>query len=129
MWEYENLFGFRPDTKTSSVLPLGHTWWIVEYALFQNHRHTLCDWPMRRPTLGVLLLLGHIKSIAAIQSFMSESVGCSLGHLIVDRALPCGHRERMSVLTLLPDAVNMSDRNSTWRETRTLFRRRSASPV
>jgi hypothetical protein len=79
--------------------------------------------------LGVLLLLGHIKSIAAAQGFMSESVGCLLGHLIVDHALPCGCRKRMSVLTLLPDAVNMSDRNSTWRETQTLFRHQSASSV
>jgi hypothetical protein len=49
--------------------------------------------------------------------------------LLVGPPLPCGRRERMSVLTLLPDAVNMSDRNSTWRETQTLFRRQSASPV
>jgi hypothetical protein len=69
----------------------------------------------------VLLLLGHIENIASFQSLISESVGCSLGHLIVDHASPCGLRKRMSMLTLLPDAVSTTDRKISWRETRTLL--------
>ncbi len=129
LWEYVNQLGFRPNTKTSFVVPSRLAWWRVECASSQNHRHTLCKWPMKQPTPDMLLLLGHIECMASLHSLMSESVGCSLGHLIVNHASPCGQRERVSALTLLPDAVNISDMNSNWRETRTLFRRRSAPPV
>ena len=69
--------------------------------------------------LHVLLLAGHIDRMASSQSHMSELVGCLFGHLIVDHALPCSHCERISVLTLPPNAVSTSDRKSTWRKTRT----------
>jgi hypothetical protein len=41
---------------------------------------------------------------------MSEAVGYSLSHLIVDQALPLGRRDKMSMHTFLPDAVNTSDK-------------------
>jgi hypothetical protein len=77
----------------------------------------------------VLLLLGQIKIMASLHSLMSESVGCLLGHLIVDHASPCGQRKRVSAFTLLPKAVSISNMNSNWRETLTLFRQLSALSV
>ncbi len=59
--------------------------------------------------------LGHIASMAACHNAMSELVGCSIGHSIVD----C-----FSLISLLvsalghifqPKAISLSDMNSTWR--------------
>ncbi len=75
-------------------------------------RHTLCKWPMKQPMTDMLLVLGHIECMESLHSLMSESVGCSLGHLIVDHASPCGRRKRVSDPILLPDAVNISNMNS-----------------
>ncbi len=77
---------------------------------------------MKWPMLEMLLLLGQIDSMASLHNLMSELVGYLLGHLIFDYASPCDQRKRMSAHTLLPDAVKISDINSNWRETWTLFR-------
>ncbi len=129
LWEYVNWFGFCLNPNMSSVLPLRFMWWRVVFALLQNQRHILCKRPVKRPTGDVLLLLGQIEIMASLHSLMSESVGCSLGHLIIDHASPWGHHARISAFTLLPEAVSISDMNSNWRETLTLFRWLSDSSV
>jgi hypothetical protein len=94
--------------------------------LLQNHRHILCKQPKKPSMLGMLLLLGQIDSMASLHNLMSELVGYLLGHLIFNHASPCGRHERMFAHTLLPDAVKISDINSNWSETWTLFRQPSA---
>jgi hypothetical protein len=84
-----------------------------ESVSFQNHRRTWCRLQMYSPMLNVLLLVGHIEIIAWFQNCISESVGCSFGHLMFDHASPCSLRERMSELTFPPDRVSTLDKKST----------------
>ena len=56
-------------------------------------------------------------------------VGCSFGHHILEYVFPGGHCKRILVSILFPDAVKISDMNSSWSEICTLLSRRSISPV
>jgi hypothetical protein len=127
--EYKNLFVFCPATYTSSVALSRSMCCIDESVSFQNQRHTLCVSPVKFPTFGVPPLLRHISFIALCHNSMSEAVGCSLGHLIVDQALPLGRHDKISMHTFPPDAVNTSDKKSTWSDMQTRFSHRSVSPV
>ncbi len=102
---------------------------MEESVSFQNHCCTQCKLQMYSLTLDVLLLDGHIELRALFQSCISESVGRSVGHLMVDHTSPFGRHERMSKLTFPPDAVSTLDRKSTWREIRTQLSCRSVSPL
>jgi hypothetical protein len=83
--------------------------------------------PRKQSTLEVLHRLGQIESMAVCHSCMSNLVGCSWGHLILEYASPGGRLKRISVLILLPDAVKISDINVSWREIRILLSWQSVS--
>jgi hypothetical protein len=84
-----------------------------ESVSFQYHPRIRCESWMNAPTLGVLLLDGHINLMALFQSRMSDPVGRSTGHLMFDYASPSGCHERISELTFPPDVVSTLDKNST----------------
>ncbi len=130
LWEIWKWFCFSPATNTSSVMPLSCMRWSVDTSLFHYHFQTRWVGPMNRPTLVVEHQLGHIGSIAFFHKAISDTVGCSLGHLMLDHASLHGRRERISEHMLLPEAIRISeDMNSSYINMRTLFNCLSASAL
>jgi hypothetical protein len=124
-----NLVCVPPRRHPQSCCQASRDVWKSESVMFQNHRCTRCELQMYLPTLDVLLLDGHIELRALFQSHISESVGRSVGHLMVDHTSPFGRHKRMSKLTFPLDAVSTLNRKSTWREIWTRLSCRSVSPL
>jgi hypothetical protein len=79
--------------------------------------------------LEVLHRLGQMESTAVCHSCMSDCVGCSFGHCILEYVSPGGHRKRILVSILFPNVVKISDMNSSWSEICTLLSQQSVLPV
>ncbi len=99
----------------------------MELSSHHDHCHILWIFLRKQPMLVVLHRLGQIESMAVCHRCMSDLVGCLCGHLILDYASPGGCLKRMLVLILLPDAVEISYINISWREICTLLSQQSIS--
>jgi hypothetical protein len=101
----------------------------MESSSQNDYCHILCVVPRKQPTLEVLHWLGQMESKAVCHSCMSGRVGCSFGHRILEYVFPGVCRKSILVSILIPNAVKISDMNSSWSEIRTLLSRQSVSPV
>ncbi len=120
--EWWNLFGFLPNTNTSSMMSSALRWCRVESSPFHVHWQILWVGPMNCPTRVQLLQLEQMESIALLHIWKSESKGCLFGHVMFNRASPEGRRDSTSGLILFPDAMRMSNMNSSCWHTFTQFR-------
>ncbi len=124
-----NLFGFRPNTNTSSLVSFRCNLCRVE--LFSSHDQCHIRWvvAMNLPIVIVLLLLGHIICKAFLHNSKSEWVSCSFGQRSDKRHSPSCRCDSASLSILQPDAVSMSDINKTCCKTLTQLSLLSVFPV
>ncbi len=88
-------------------------WCSVSDVWSHVHHQILCIGVMNCPTCVVAHQLGHIACMALLHSWKPPSVGCLLGHCILDHVLAGGRQDNISGLIFCPDAVSKSDKKRT----------------
>jgi len=114
-------FGFLPAANTSYEIPSSLVRWSVDSSLFQYHFQMQCVCLTNLPAPRLKHWLGHMACIAFLQRAISDVVGFSFGHRMVDHFSPRGRGDKISGAIMFPDAVSMSDMKSTCNGTLTLL--------
>ena len=114
-------------TNTSSELPSLLMQCNVDLSVFHCHFQTRWVYPMNRPTPVLERWLGHMECIAFCHSSISDAIGCSWGHRMLNHTSPRGQQDSTSGLILFPEAVRMSDIKNSCIDSCTLFSHHSSS--